>query len=61
MEFILANKQDAEKVYEIVDMFCEFHSRDNIMQDIMEGNVYILLDDGELIGTGTKKDMELLL
>lgn len=40
---------------EIVDMFCEFHSRDNIMQDIMEGNVYILLDDGELIGTGTKK------
>lgn len=72
MEFILANKQDTERVYElvqetikivypqyylqeIVDMFCEFHSRDNIIQDIIKGNVYILLDDGELIGTGTKK------
>lgn len=41
---------------EIVDMFCEFHSRDNIMQDIIKGNTYILLDDGELIGTGTKKE-----
>lgn len=73
MEFILANKQDTERVYElvqetikivypqyylqeIVDMFCEFHSRDNIIQDIIKGNVYILLDDGELIGTGTKKE-----
>lgn len=54
MEFILANKQDAERVYElvqetirtvypryylqeIVDMFCEFHSRDHIMQDIIKG------------------------
>ncbi len=41
---------------EIVDMFCEFHSRENIMKDIMDGNVYVLLDDGELIGTGTKKE-----
>lgn len=73
MEFILADKQDAERVYEvvqetiktvypryylqeIVDMFCEFHSRDHIMQDIIKRNVYILLDDGELIGTGTKKE-----
>ena len=41
---------------EIVDMFCEFHSRENIMKDIMDENVYVLLDDGELIGTGTKKE-----
>lgn len=73
MEIVLANKQDAEKVYklvqetikmvypqyylqEIVECFCEFHSRDNIMQDIIAENVYILLDSGELIGTGTKKE-----
>lgn len=73
MEFILADKQDAERIYElvqgtiktvypryylkeIVDMFCDFHSRDNIMQDIIKGNLYILLDGGELIGTGTKKE-----
>lgn len=73
MKFIMADKKDTEKVYElvqetiktiypkyylreIVDMFCEFHSNDNIMQDIIAGNVYILLEGGELIGTGTKKE-----
>lgn len=73
MEFILADKKDAERVYElvqetiktiyptyylqeIVDMFCEFHSRDNIMQDIIDRNLYILLDGGKVIGTGTKKE-----
>lgn len=66
MEFILANRQDTETVYqlvqetitsvypkyylqEIVDMFCEFHSRDTIMQDIIAQNVYLLLDGGELV------------
>lgn len=73
MEFILADKKDTERVYElvqetiktiyptyylqeIVDMFCEFHSRDNIMQDIIDKNLYILLDGGKVIGTGTKKE-----
>ena len=73
MEFIMADKKDTERVYElvqetiktiypkyylkeIVDMFCEFHSRENIMQDIIDENLYILLDCGELIGTGTKKE-----
>lgn len=73
MEFILADKKDTERVYElvqetiktiyptyylqeIVDMFCEFHSRDNIMQDIIDRNLYILLDGGKVIGTGTKKE-----
>lgn len=72
MEFILAKKQDAERVYElvqetikavypkyylqeIVDMFCEFHNCENIKQDIADENVYLLLAEGELIGTGTKK------
>lgn len=73
MEFKLAEKCDAEKVYalvqetikavypkyylkEIADMFCEFHSRENIVKDIEEGNTYILLENGEIIGTGTKKE-----
>lgn len=72
MEFILAKKQDAERVHElvqetikavypkyylqeIVDMFCEFHNCENITQDIADENVYLLLAEGELIGTGTKK------
>ncbi len=39
---------------EIVDMFCEFHSRENILKDIEAGNTYILLENDDIIGTGTK-------
>lgn len=39
---------------EIVDMFCEFHSRENIIKDIEAGNTYILIENEEIIGTGTK-------
>lgn len=73
MEFLLARKQDAEQVYElvqetirtvypkyylkeIVDMFCEFHSPENILTDIEAGNTYILWDDEKIIGTGTAKE-----
>lgn len=41
---------------EIVDMFCEYHSRENVLKDIDAGNTYILLEDGEIIGTGTKQE-----
>jgi len=41
---------------EIVDMFCEFHSRAAILEDIEAGNTYILSDNGKLIGTGTAKE-----
>lgn len=41
---------------EIVDMFCEFHSLENILRDIEAGNTYILLENDTLIGTGTKKE-----
>ncbi len=71
MEFKLAKKSDAEKVYtlvqetikvvypkyylkEIVGMFCEFHSLENIIKDIEAGNTYILVENEEIIGTGTK-------
>lgn len=71
MEFMLAEKRDAEQVYalvqetvkavypkyylkEIVDMFCEFHSRENIRKDIEAGNTYVLTEKEEIIGTGSK-------
>ena len=38
---------------EIVDMFREFHNKERIAQDVEAGNVYILFDEGNLIGTGT--------
>lgn len=38
---------------EIVDMFREFHNMERIAQDVEAGNVYILFDEGNLIGTGT--------
>lgn len=41
---------------EIVDMFCEFHSQENILRDIEAENTYILVEKGEIIGTGTKKE-----
>lgn len=73
MEFQLAENQDMEQIYElvqetikvvypkyylkeIVEMFCEFHNRENILRDIEELNTYILMENGEIIGTGTKKE-----
>lgn len=38
---------------EIVDMFCEFHNEENIREDIRNGNVYVLLENNRIIGTGT--------
>ncbi len=73
MELLLAKKQDAEQVYElvqktiravypryylqeIVDMFCEFHSKENILNEIEAGNTYILFENGKIVGTGTQKE-----
>lgn len=41
---------------EIVDMFCEFHNEKNIREDIARGSVYVLLENEEMIGTGTVKE-----
>lgn len=41
---------------EIVEMFCEYHSRDNILRDVEDLNTYILLENSVIIGTGTKKE-----
>lgn len=38
---------------EVVDFFCELHSRENIAKDIENGNVGILLIDGQIVGTGS--------
>ena len=41
---------------EIVDMFCEFHSPENITKDIEAKNTYILMENKKIIGTGTKNE-----
>ena len=38
---------------EIVDMFCEFHNKERIAQDVEAGTVYILFAEANRIGTGT--------
>ena len=38
---------------EIVDMFCELHNEDNIGVDIKNENVYVILENNKIIGTGT--------
>lgn len=39
---------------EIVDMFCEFHCYENVLKDIKEKNTYLLEENDEIIGTGTR-------
>ena len=41
---------------EVVDFFCELHSRENILKDIEGGLVGILVDNGQLVGTGSYKE-----
>jgi len=40
----------------IVDFFCEHHCRENIAKDIENGNVGILVVDGNIAGTGCYTD-----
>ena len=41
---------------EVVDFFCNLHSKENILKDIEEGLVGILTVDGKSVGTGCYKD-----
>lgn len=41
---------------EVVDFFCEHHSRENIAKDIKNGNAGILMVDSQIIGTGCRVD-----
>ena len=41
---------------EVVDFFCELHSRGNILKDIERGLVGMLVDSGQLVGTGSYKE-----
>lgn len=42
--------------WEIVQFFCEFHSKENILRDIRSGLVGILLCNEEIVGTGCYRD-----
>ena len=37
---------------EVVDFFCELHSKDAILKDIENGDVSVLRIDGKIIATG---------
>ena len=41
---------------EAVEFFCGLHSLENISRDISDGQVYVLIINGEIIGTGSAKD-----
>lgn len=41
---------------EVVDFFCQLHNRKNIATDIKNGGVGILLDDMQIVGTGSCKE-----
>lgn len=41
---------------EVVDFFCEHHSRENIAKDIKNGNAGILVVDNQIVGTGCHED-----
>lgn len=38
---------------EIVQFFCDLHCIENVMSDIRKGNVFVLSDEHEIVGTGT--------
>lgn len=38
---------------EIVDRFCTYHNQENIGEDIVHENTYVLFENGTIIGTGT--------
>ena len=37
---------------EVVDFFCAHHSREHILEGIASGNMGVLIEGGEIIGTG---------
>lgn len=41
---------------EVVDFFCRLHSKENIEKDIESGNVGMLMDGVQLVGTGSCRD-----
>lgn len=41
---------------EVVDFFCQHHSRENITRDIENRNVGILVVDNQIVGTGSHED-----
>lgn len=41
---------------EVVDFFCELHSRENIAMDIEQSSVGVLKNENQIIGTGSYKD-----
>lgn len=41
---------------EVVDFFCQLHSKENILNDIKAGSVGVLFNENTIVGTGSYKD-----
>lgn len=41
---------------EVVTFFLLFHSEEKVMKDIVDGNVWVLVHDGQVIGTGSMEE-----
>ena len=41
---------------EVVDFFCDLHSKERIMNDIIDGNVRLLMIGDDPIGTGSYRE-----
>lgn len=41
---------------EVVDFFFQHHSKEKILKDIKKGNLWLLLADKKIVGTGSYKD-----
>lgn len=41
---------------EVVDFFCKYHSKERILKNISDRNVWILLCEGQMIGMGSKEE-----
>lgn len=43
----------------VVDFLLDYHSRENIKQDILLGCIYLLFEENTFVGTGTFKEKEI--
>lgn len=41
---------------EVAEFFCLLHSKEKILEDIQAGHVWVLIQDGQVLGTGTVEE-----
>ena len=43
----------------VVEFLLDYHSKENIKQDILQGCIYLLFEENIFVGTGTFKEKEI--